>query len=380
MTCRGPLEKWERPSPPTNADEIIEIDLGGAVDGAGEGSGVGEDDEDYSIFAACSALERDGAGDYVEGEEYNEATGGATEAELFASLPKPVLSLNDRVEVFWDGDNEWFAGKVVGFAGSRVEVFYDDGEEGSCDMEEKAEGGGWRLEGDGAGDDAAGEESDLLQEEQEKSGAEPAFVSEDSKLRKRSRALNEVAQGEGIKRPQGRAPKGKILDRLGGTWSQQIAVFGEDEEQKIVVFGEDDDDDDDDDDEEEEGELGGLLAPQPQLSSAAISHHHHHQQQQQQQQQQQPSTTRKVSISSEDRAELHRARNRDHARNTRLRKKAYVEELKRTLNIMVAERESHKTGNGEGTEKREERVKVLNELWGLWGKGSEDCEEYKVRY
>ena len=48
---------------------------------------------------------------------------------------------------------------------------------------------------------------------------------------------------------------------------------------------------------------------------------------------------RRMNLSAEDRAKQNRDRNREHARNTRLRKKAYVEELKRTLTEMVNQRE-----------------------------------------
>ena len=53
-----------------------------------------------------------------------------------------------------------------------------------------------------------------------------------------------------------------------------------------------------------------------------------------------------VSVAStsddEEKKALHRARNRRHARNTRVRKQAYVEELKRTLFQMLREREEKK--------------------------------------
>jgi hypothetical protein len=48
---------------------------------------------------------------------------------------------------------------------------------------------------------------------------------------------------------------------------------------------------------------------------------------------------KRQNLSAEDRAKQNRDRNREHARNTRLRKKAYVEELKRTLTDMVNHRE-----------------------------------------
>lgn len=49
---------------------------------------------------------------------------------------------------------------------------------------------------------------------------------------------------------------------------------------------------------------------------------------------------RRASLTVEDRAKQNRDRNREHARNTRLRKKAYVEELKKTLTEIVAQRDA----------------------------------------
>ena len=45
------------------------------------------------------------------------------------------------------------------------------------------------------------------------------------------------------------------------------------------------------------------------------------------------------NLTPDERAQQNRKRNKKHARNTRLRKKAYVEELKRTFLELVAERE-----------------------------------------
>ena len=49
---------------------------------------------------------------------------------------------------------------------------------------------------------------------------------------------------------------------------------------------------------------------------------------------------RRATLTQEERAKQNRDRNREHARNTRLRKKAYVEELKRTLTELVAQRDA----------------------------------------
>ena len=59
--------------------------------------------------------------------------------------PKPLLSVGDRVEIYWSGEGEHFAGTVVRIKEGRVEVVYDDGDEGSYDMEREV----WRVEGGG---------------------------------------------------------------------------------------------------------------------------------------------------------------------------------------------------------------------------------------
>lgn len=61
-----------------------------------------------------------------------------------------------------------------------------------------------------------------------------------------------------------------------------------------------------------------------------------------------------------------RDRNREHARNTRLRKKAYVEELKRTLTELVAQKESEEAKKGMAAQReldqREVRFRVIEEF------------------
>jgi len=48
----------------------------------------------------------------------------------------------------------------------------------------------------------------------------------------------------------------------------------------------------------------------------------------------------RTDLTTAERAKLLRDRNRDHARNTRMRKKAYVEEMKRTLTALVIQRDT----------------------------------------
>lgn len=73
-----------------------------------------------------------------------------------------------------------------------------------------------------------------------------------------------------------------------------------------------------------------------------------------------------AELDPQDKAQFSRDRNRLHARNTRIRKKAYVDELKRTLNQLVAERDSEvewKTRQQEReNEERSIRYNVLEEF------------------
>ncbi|KAL7442796.1 hypothetical protein ACHAXH_006143 [Discostella pseudostelligera] len=81
---------------------------------------------------------------------------------------------------------------------------------------------------------------------------------------------------------------------------------------------------------------------------------------------------RRATLSQEDRAKQNRDRNREHARNTRLRKKAYVEELKRTLTEMVSQRDAadlekrHEAQRNR--EQREVRFRVMEEFLNLRGR------------
>jgi hypothetical protein len=96
---------------------------------------------------------------------------------------------------------------------------------------------------------------------------------------------------------------------------------------------------------------------------------------------------RRQNLTPDERARQNRDRNREHARNTRLRKKAYVEELKRTLTELVAQRdaaelEKRHTSQRE-LEQREVRFRVMEEFlklrgrnesnYGRWGAILEDA-------
>jgi hypothetical protein len=81
---------------------------------------------------------------------------------------------------------------------------------------------------------------------------------------------------------------------------------------------------------------------------------------------------RRQNLTPDERARQNRDRNREHARNTRLRKKAYVEELKRTLTELVAQRDSadlekRHTAQRE-LEQREVRFRVIEEFLKLRGR------------
>ena len=75
--------------------------------------------------------------------------------------------------------------------------------------------------------------------------------------------------------------------------------------------------------------------------------------------------SKRQNLTADERARQNRDRNREHARNTRLRKKAYVEELKRTLTELVAQRdkadlEKRQVAQRE-VEQREVRFRVIEE-------------------
>lgn len=80
---------------------------------------------------------------------------------------------------------------------------------------------------------------------------------------------------------------------------------------------------------------------------------------------------RRQNLNPEERARQNRDRNREHARNTRLRKKAYVEELKRTLTELVTQRDASELERRHNTqremEQREVRFRVMEEFLKLRG-------------
>lgn len=84
---------------------------------------------------------------------------------------------------------------------------------------------------------------------------------------------------------------------------------------------------------------------------------------------------RRATLTADERARQNRDRNREHARNTRLRKKAYVEELKRTLTELVTQRDAaeleRRHEKQRDHEVREVRYRVMEEFLKLRARGSE---------
>lgn len=82
--------------------------------------------------------------------------------------------------------------------------------------------------------------------------------------------------------------------------------------------------------------------------------------------------SRRQNLTADERARQNRDRNREHARNTRLRKKAYVEELKRTLTELVAQRDKLAVEKRQAAqrevEQREVRFRVIEEFLNLRGR------------
>jgi hypothetical protein len=82
--------------------------------------------------------------------------------------------------------------------------------------------------------------------------------------------------------------------------------------------------------------------------------------------------SRRQNLTPDERARQNRDRNREHARNTRLRKKAYVEELKRTLTALVAQRDAadleKRHASQRELEQREVRFRVTEEFLKLRGR------------
>eukprot|EP00536_Pseudo-nitzschia_multiseries_P008561 jgi/Psemu1/198460/e_gw1.219.41.1 len=89
---------------------------------------------------------------------------------------------------------------------------------------------------------------------------------------------------------------------------------------------------------------------------------------------------RRSNLTPDERARQNRDRNREHARNTRLRKKAYVEELKATLSALVTQRDASELEKRHASqrelEQREVRFRVLEELLKLRGRNEANAARW----
>lgn len=91
---------------------------------------------------------------------------------------------------------------------------------------------------------------------------------------------------------------------------------------------------------------------------------------------------RRQNLTADERAQQNRDRNREHARNTRLRKKAYVEELKRTLTELVAQRDASEAEKRQSAqrelEQREVRFRVTEEFLKLKGRNEPNAARWSA--
>lgn len=87
---------------------------------------------------------------------------------------------------------------------------------------------------------------------------------------------------------------------------------------------------------------------------------------------------RRASLTLEDRAKQNRDRNREHARNTRLRKKAYVDELKKTLTEIVSQRDSLELEKIQTAELRNVRFSVIQEFLKLRSNSERDPKRWNA--
>ena len=91
---------------------------------------------------------------------------------------------------------------------------------------------------------------------------------------------------------------------------------------------------------------------------------------------------RRQNLTADERAQQNRDRNREHARNTRLRKKAYVEELKRTLTELVAQRDAAEAERRQVAqrelEQREVRFRVTEEFLKLKGRNEPNAARWSA--
>jgi hypothetical protein len=91
---------------------------------------------------------------------------------------------------------------------------------------------------------------------------------------------------------------------------------------------------------------------------------------------------RRQNLTPDERARQNRDRNREHARNTRLRKKAYVDELKRTLTELVVSRDNldfeKRQAAQRELEQREVRFRVIEEFLKVRGRNEANIARWSA--
>lgn len=95
-----------------------------------------------------------------------------------------------------------------------------------------------------------------------------------------------------------------------------------------------------------------------------------------------PTITIRQGMTPEEKAKACRERNREHARKTRLRKKAYVDELKRSLNEMVEERDAAKALEEQKAkileQNRDVRFQVMQDFLNLRGNNEQSANRWSA--
>lgn len=93
-----------------------------------------------------------------------------------------------------------------------------------------------------------------------------------------------------------------------------------------------------------------------------------------------PTITIRQGMTPEEKAKACRERNREHARKTRLRKKAYVDELKRSLNEMVEERDATAAAGEQKAkimeQNRDVRFQVMQDFLNLRGNNESNPQRW----
>mmetsp|Transcript_24571 Transcript_24571/g.80241 ORF Transcript_24571/g.80241 Transcript_24571/m.80241 type:complete len:1052 (+) Transcript_24571:316-3471(+) len=102
---------------------------GGAASGGGRGDGQAPQ-KHYNARVERDAEEEDVDGDEDEDEDEEEMEEGAEDEDDDAETKMSQLSIGSRLEVYWPGELQWFAGQVTEIRrrSGIVRIHYDDGE------------------------------------------------------------------------------------------------------------------------------------------------------------------------------------------------------------------------------------------------------------